>query len=133
MPAYNYQCLYCGNCDLNLAGLNDHMTLCSQCGSLMLRSDDDFFWQCFDKNHFRFTSQANCPPTPRTGADPFGGKISIRLNSGKYRFSQLSKWTPRANLPLWRESPLLSACRAKMFCGKELCRGKPNPQQPKGL
>jgi hypothetical protein len=133
MPLINYQCLYCGNCDLILAGLNDHMTLCSQCGSLMLRLNDDYFWQFFDKNHFQFTEQPNCPPPPTPGAHTGGGKISIRLNSGQYRFSQLSKWTPRANLPLWRESPLLSACRAKIFCDKKLCMGKPNPRQPKGL
>jgi len=133
MPVYNYQCLYCGNCDLSLAGLNDHMTLCSQCGSLMVRLDDDFFWQLFDKNHFQFTGMANCPPAPTTGADTFGGKISIRLNSGQYRFSQLTKWTPRANMPLRRASPLLLACKAIIFCDKKLGRGEPDPQKPKSL
>ena len=133
MPVYNYQCLYCGNCDLSVAGLNDHMTLCSKCGSLMLRLDDDFFWQSFDKNHFQFTAKANCPPAPTTGADTFGGKISIRLNPGQYRFSQLSKWTPRANMPLRRASPLLLACKAIIFCDKKLGRGEPDPQKPKSL
>jgi len=133
MPAYHYQCLYCGNCDLSLAGLNDHMTICSQCGSLMLRLDDDVFWQGFDKNHLQFEEMAQRPPGPTTGSANFRRKISFRLNSGQYRFSQLSKWTPRANMPLRRESPLLSACRAKIFCDKRLCMGKPNPQQPKGL
>ena len=133
MPVYKYKCLYCGNCDLSLAGLDDHMTLCSQCGSLMLRLDDDYFWQFLDKNHFQFTAKANCSPAPTTGAGTFGVKISIRLNSGQYRFSQLSKWIPRANMPLRRESPLLSACKAKTFCDKKLYMVKPNPQQPKGL
>jgi hypothetical protein len=73
MPIYTYQCLYCGNCDLILAGLNDHMTLCSQCGNLMIRLDDDSFWECFDKNYFQFTAKENYPPSPTTGDDPLGG------------------------------------------------------------
>ena len=133
MPVYNYQCLYCGNCDLSLAGFNDHMALCSQCGNLMLRLDDDFFWQFFEKKHFQFTATANCPPAPTTGADTFGGKISIRPNSGQCRFTQLNKWTPRANMPPWRESPLLLACRAIIFCDKKLAGGDPDPQNPKSL
>jgi hypothetical protein len=133
MPVFNYQCLYCGNCDLSLAGLNDHMTLCSQCGSLMLRLDNDIFWQFFDENHFQFTAKANCPPALTTGADTFSGKISLRLNSGQYRFTQVNKWTPRAKMPPWRESPLLLACRGKIFCDKKLSRGDPPPQKPKTL
>jgi hypothetical protein len=133
MPVYNYQCLYCGNCDLSLAGLNDHMTLCSQCGSLMLRLDDDFFWQYFDKNHFQFTAQAHCPPAPTAGADAVRNRISTRLNSGQCRFTQLNKWTPRANMTPWRESPRLLACRAKLFCDKKLEKGAHNPQKPKSL
>jgi len=62
MPLYNYQCLYCGNCDLKLGGLDDRMTLCPQCGSLMLRSDDDFFWQFIDKDQSQFFQMAHCPP-----------------------------------------------------------------------
>ena len=119
MPAYNYQCLYCGNCDLALASLNDHTTLCSQCGSLMLRLDNDFFWQYFDKDHFQFTAKMNCPPAPATGADTFGGKVFFRPNSGQCRFTQLNKWTPKADKPPWRESPLLLACRANIFCVKK--------------
>jgi hypothetical protein len=133
MPKYNYQCLYCGNCDLSLAGLNDHMALCSQCGNLMLRLDDNFFWQFFDKNHFQFIAKTNCPPAPRTEADTFAGKISNRLNSGQRRFTQLNKWTPRANLPPWRASARFLACRAQRFCDKKLVRGEPNPQTPKSL
>jgi hypothetical protein len=133
MPAYKYQCLYCGNCDLSLAGLNDHMALCSQCGSLMLRSDDDFFWQFFDKNHFQSLAKANCPPAPTTGANTIGGKMFIRLNYGQRRFTRLPKWTPRANMPPWRESPRLFPCRAKIFCDKKSGRGEPDPQKPNGL
>jgi hypothetical protein len=99
----------------------------------MIRLDDDFFWQGFDNNHLQFKEMTEHSPAPTTGSDIFRRKISIRLNSCQYRFSQLSKWTPRGNLPLWRESPLLSACRAKIFCDKKLCMGKPNPQQPMGL
>lgn len=48
MPLYDYQCLYCGNCDLRLAGVNDHMTICTQCGNIMLRLVEDIFWPLFD-------------------------------------------------------------------------------------
>jgi hypothetical protein len=133
MPIYHYQCLYCGNCDLSLSGLNDHMTLCSHCGNLMLRLDDDYFWQFIDKNQFQFAAQANCPPALTTGADTCGGKNPIRLNSGQCRFTQLKKWTPRANISPWRESPLLLACRAKIFCDKKLMRGDPEPLKPKSF
>ena len=63
MPIYNFLCLYCDNCDSRLAGRNDHMTICSRCGNLMLRLDDDFFWESFDKNHFQFIAQGcQCHP-----------------------------------------------------------------------
>jgi hypothetical protein len=130
MPLYNYQCLYCGHCDLRLAGPNDRMTLCSQCSSLMLRLDDDFFWQSFDKDHFQFKTEAYCPPAPTTGTDTFQGKIPLRLNPGQCRFTQLNKLTPKAEIFPWRESHLLLACRAKIFCDKKLCRRKPDPQKP---
>jgi hypothetical protein len=99
----------------------------------MLRLDDDFFWQGFDKNHLQFKEMAQSPPAPTPGANTFGGKISIRLNSGQCRFTQLNKWTPRTKMPPWRESPLLLACRAKIFCDKKLRRGEPDPQKPKSL
>ena len=43
MPIYNYQCLYCENCELRVAGVNDHMTICTRCGNLMLRLAEDLF------------------------------------------------------------------------------------------
>jgi hypothetical protein len=99
----------------------------------MLRSDDDFFWQFFDKNHFQSLAKANCPPAPTTGANTIGGKMFISLNYGQRRFTRLPKWTPRANMPPWRESPRLFPCRAKIFCDKKSGRGEPDPQKPNGL
>ena len=99
----------------------------------MLRLDDDFFWQYFDKDHFQFTAEANCPPAPTTGADTFEGKIPIRLNPGQCRFTQLNKLSPKADISPRRESPLLLACRAKIFRDKKLGRGEPEPQKPKRL
>jgi hypothetical protein len=131
MPKYFYQCLYCGNYDLSLAGLNDHMALCSQCGNLMLRLDDDFFWQCFDKNHFQGIAKAN--PAPMTRADIVAGKSFIRLNSGQRRFTRVKKWTPRANLSPRVASARLLACRSQRFCDKNSTRGKPDPHKPKSL
>jgi hypothetical protein len=48
MPIYHYQCLYCENGELRVAGVNDHMTICTICGNLMLRSAEDLFWPLFD-------------------------------------------------------------------------------------
>jgi hypothetical protein len=36
-----------------VAGLDDHTALCTQCGSLMLRLDEDVFQPYFDKEEFR--------------------------------------------------------------------------------
>jgi len=41
MPIYEYQCVDCGRRDQRVAGLDDHMALCPQCGGLMLRLDED--------------------------------------------------------------------------------------------
>jgi hypothetical protein len=133
MPLYDYHCLYCGNCDSALAGLDDHMTLCSQCGSLMLRSDDEFSWQFFDGNQNQFTQMPQCDPVPSTGVATFSDSIPPGLNFRQHRSSQLGKGPPRVNLPLRKESPLLWACRAKIFCDKELRRDMPDPQQPERL
>jgi hypothetical protein len=133
MPAYDYQCLYCGNCSLSLAGLNDHMTLCSLCGNLMLRSDDDLFWQYFDKNHFKFTAKTKCPPTPTTEGDPFGGKTSIGLIPNQYRLPPLHKWTPWTDLRPWSGPLLPLACRGQIFCDKQLGKGEFDPHKPKSL
>jgi hypothetical protein len=124
MPKYNYQCLYCGHYGLSLAGFNDHMALCSQCGNLMLRLDNDIFWQCFDKNHFQLIAKEHCSPTLATGIDIVGNQRSIRLNFGQRLFIQLKKWTPRANPPPCRVSARLLACRGQRFCDKKLVRGK---------
>ncbi len=49
MPLYDYQCLDCGSRDSRVAGLDDHMAICSHCGSLMLRMDDDLFSPYFSE------------------------------------------------------------------------------------
>ena len=43
MPAYNYHCVACGAADLRIAGLDDHVAVCVDCGGMMLRTDDDLF------------------------------------------------------------------------------------------
>lgn len=50
MPAYEYQCVDCGCREKRVAGLDDHTAVCIQCGSLMLRLDDDIFSPYF-KDH----------------------------------------------------------------------------------
>ena len=49
MPIYEYQCVDCKSRDQRVAGLDDHTALCTQCGSLMLRLDEDVFQPYFDK------------------------------------------------------------------------------------
>lgn len=47
MPIYDYQCIGCGERDQRLAGCDDHIAICAQCGSLML-CDEDVFWPYFE-------------------------------------------------------------------------------------
>ncbi len=49
MPLYEYQCVDCGSRDQRIAGLDDHTALCIQCGSLMLRLDEDVFQPYFEE------------------------------------------------------------------------------------
>ncbi len=49
MPIYEYQCVDCGSRDQRVAGLDDHTALCTQCGSLMLRLDEDVFRPYFEE------------------------------------------------------------------------------------
>lgn len=49
MPAYIYQCVDCRTTDTRIAALDDHMALCTRCGSLMLRQDQDVFAPYFKK------------------------------------------------------------------------------------
>jgi hypothetical protein len=43
MPFYLYQCVDCNGFDQRVAGLDDHTAICADCGSLMLRADQDVF------------------------------------------------------------------------------------------
>jgi putative FmdB family regulatory protein len=49
MPIYGYQCVDCGGQDQRVAGLDDHTALCTQCGGLMLRLDEDIFRPYFEE------------------------------------------------------------------------------------
>jgi putative FmdB family regulatory protein len=49
MPIYEYQCVDCGGQDQRVAGLDDHTALCTQCGGLMLRLDEDVFQPYFEE------------------------------------------------------------------------------------
>ena len=48
MPVYEYQCLDCGEVDQRVGGLDDQTAICVQCGSLMLRLDEDVFQAYFE-------------------------------------------------------------------------------------
>jgi putative FmdB family regulatory protein len=48
MPVYEYQCVDCGGLDQRVGGLDDQTAICTQCGSLMLRLDEDVFQPYFD-------------------------------------------------------------------------------------
>lgn len=43
MPAYEYQCVTCGGRDQRIAGMDDATAVCTACGGLMLRLDEDIF------------------------------------------------------------------------------------------
>ena len=49
MPIYEYQCVDCSSRDQRVAGLDDHTALCTQCGGLMLRLDEDVFQPYFEE------------------------------------------------------------------------------------
>ena len=49
MPIYEYQCVDCTGRDQRVAGLDDHIALCTQCGGLMLRLDEDVFLPYFEE------------------------------------------------------------------------------------
>jgi hypothetical protein len=49
MPIYEYQCVDCADRDQRVAGLNDHISLCTRCGGLMLRLEKDAFWSYFEE------------------------------------------------------------------------------------
>jgi predicted nucleic acid-binding Zn ribbon protein len=55
MPIYQYQCTdeSCGQQEPVIAGLDDAMAICSRCGGLMLRLDDDLFTPYFDSPNFK--------------------------------------------------------------------------------
>lgn len=55
MPIYQYQCTdeSCGQQEPVIAGLDDAMAICSRCGSLMLRLDDDLFTPYFEVPNFK--------------------------------------------------------------------------------
>lgn len=43
MPIYVYQCVDCDSYEPIVAGLDDHAALCSKCGGISLRLDEDLF------------------------------------------------------------------------------------------
>ena len=45
MPVYQFQCMdeHCGLQEPVIAGLDDATAICSRCGGLMLRLDEDLF------------------------------------------------------------------------------------------
>ncbi|MEW6657397.1 MAG: FmdB family zinc ribbon protein [Thermodesulfobacteriota bacterium] len=47
MPIYQYECADCGFQDQRLAGVNDHMAICTKCKGVMVRRDLDMFESYF--------------------------------------------------------------------------------------
>jgi hypothetical protein len=48
VPAYYYQCTHCQVAEGRIAGVDDHLAICSECGHLMLRLDYDLFSPYFE-------------------------------------------------------------------------------------
>jgi putative FmdB family regulatory protein len=55
MPIYQYQCTdeNCGRKEPVIAGLDDALAICSRCGRLMRRLDDDLFTPYFEVPKFK--------------------------------------------------------------------------------
>lgn len=47
MPIYEYEFADCGYQDQRLAGVNDHVIICTQCNGVMVRRDLDMFESYF--------------------------------------------------------------------------------------
>jgi putative FmdB family regulatory protein len=50
MPVYEYRCMDCEELDQRVGGLDDRTAICAQCGSMMLRLNEDVFQPYFDNN-----------------------------------------------------------------------------------
>ncbi|MGQ9919840.1 MAG: hypothetical protein ACUVRZ_00765 [Desulfobacca sp.] len=48
MPSYSYRCLHCQTQEWRIAGLDDHLAICTVCGHAMAREDDDLFAPYFE-------------------------------------------------------------------------------------
>jgi len=55
MPVYQYRCTDegCGLKEPVIAGLDDAMAICSRCGGLMLRLDEDLFTPYYETPNFK--------------------------------------------------------------------------------
>jgi putative FmdB family regulatory protein len=49
MPIYRYHCLDCGSWDQRVAGLDDDMAVCTNCGGLVLRVADHVMGPYFEE------------------------------------------------------------------------------------
>jgi len=69
MPVYEYQCVDCGVLDQRVAGLDDQTAICTRCGSLMLRLDEDVFQPYFENFEYeeRMLQLVNLPESLSKG------------------------------------------------------------------
>jgi len=49
MPLYDYLCADCGEEDQRVAGIDDYVALCVNCGGIMLRTDEDIWLPLWEK------------------------------------------------------------------------------------
>lgn len=51
MPAYDYTCTNCSAHDVRIAGIDDHTSICGECGQVMVRDQDiDSLLQSYQTN-----------------------------------------------------------------------------------
>jgi putative FmdB family regulatory protein len=67
MPLYEYQCVDCSAREQMVAGLDDHVTLCLQCGGLMLRLEGDLFTPYFAAPILLVKEKGNAKDTEKSG------------------------------------------------------------------
>jgi putative FmdB family regulatory protein len=67
MPLYDYQCVDCSAWEKMVAGLDDHVALCPQCGGLMLRLEGDLFTPYFALPILSVQEKGNAKDTEKSG------------------------------------------------------------------
>jgi putative FmdB family regulatory protein len=67
MPLYDYQCVDCNEREKMVAGIDDHVILCTKCGGLMLRLEGDLFTPYFAVPLLSIQENGDAEDTEKSG------------------------------------------------------------------